>query len=345
MFHLKHSIIYLFLCLLWSCKTTSDPNEDLSVKEEENVLVWKRFDKDFFSINKGNLDMESERLKEEYGELYKVYIERILNFGLVDDPALDLYLSNFFNDIAVQKLYSDVSESFEDLDEEKKKINFAFQRYMQLFKNRNLPKVTTFVSGFPYYQGNIFPKKVFITDQYLALGIDMYLGQEYTAYTAYGFPLYFRKTMEREYMVPDLIRGWMFTEFPFQSESVDLVSRMMNEGKIAYIIEKLLPTTPEHLQYGFTKEELIWCRANEEMMWTTLINKKLLYEKNPAIVDAYFLEGPFTKDFPKESPARAIVWLAKQIISSYVKKEGVKAEDLMKEQDLKNIFNNSGYKP
>ncbi len=342
--YLANQLFYwsLFL-LLFSCSDKGDPNDSVSVKDSPVEIKINRFEKQVFEMDTADIDSDSEQLAKEYGELYKVYIERVLNFGLLEDPALDMYLSNFLSSSTVQDLYEDVETEFNNLENFETSINTAFKRYNVFFPDSAIPTVATFVSGFCYYNGNIFPRKVFVTDTYLALGLDMYLGDDYSLYKEYGFQNFFRQTMDKKYMAADLIRGWMYTTFPISNEKSDLVTRMIEEGRRAYVIDKLLIDTDEYLKFGFTQDELLWCKKNEQMMWQTLINEKLLYEKNSSVIDAYFAEGPFTKNFPKESPARALVWMGKRIVASYVLANNVQINDLMAIKNTKEIFMNSNY--
>jgi len=342
----RTSFVILFLLitsLFGSCTESSD--REIDITNSVISIQIDRFEKEIFDPK--NIDSNwVNHLQDKYQDLFTVYVERILNFGSHHDPALPMYLDHYTSDIAVNKLYKAVDTSFTNIEEQRTSIENGMKRFNQLFPDKNIPKIATFVNGFTYYNGTVLPKKVFVSKQYLAIGLDMYLGNDFPVYTKLGFPKYFLNTMSKEFIVQDLFKGFTYTEF-FNTDHLpdELVYRMIYEGRLLYLVDQLIPDHTLDGICGFTPQQLKWCEDNEEQMWKSIVNNKLLYEKSAIKVDPFFTDGPFTKDFPKESPAKAASWLGYKIVLSYMENNNTGILELMQMNDIKSIFVASKYKP
>ena len=107
-------------------------------------------------------------------------------------------------------------------------------------------------------------------------------------------------------------------------------------------MDKILPFESDENKFRYTKDELNWCKENEEYIWRFIIDEKLLYNKEPALVDPFFQEGPYTKAFGPDSPSTIGIWMGYEMIKDYVDNTNVDIVELMKEnniQKLPNIMN------
>ena len=96
----------------------------------------------------------------------------------------------------------------------------------------------------------------------------------------------------------------------------------------------------------YTPQQLKWCEEHESDIWAHFMERKIFFSSDFQLRLDYINDGPFTKGFPKEAPSRVGVWLGVQIVNSYmVKHPDVTLQQLMNNQDLHQIFNQSGYKP
>jgi len=81
-------------------------------------------------------------------------------------------------------------------------------------------------------------------------------------------------------------------------------------------------------------------------MWATLIENKFLFSTDRFTIDKFILEGPFTKDFGRESPGRAAVWIGFRIVGAYMANNAdVTLQQLMDDTDYMKILNQSTYNP
>ena len=71
----------------------------------------------------------------------------------------------------------------------------------------------------------------------------------------------------------------------------------------------------------------------------------MLYSNEVEVFRPLFGDGPFTQAFSNEAPSRLGEFIGLQIIRSYMNNNDVSLKDLMNNNDLQQIFQESQYKP
>lgn len=340
--------MFILCIIFWIACSNEDKGGITLDSNTKKSLIFNRLDKDIQALKQDVSQARLDTLAKKYPEFFEVYVQYILNFGSLQDPALQLYFSNYLKDQGVQDLFQRTQTQFADLSDIQLKLNMAFSKYDVFFKGAmSIPEVTFYISGFNYYQGQIAPKKIAVTQHQLGIGLDMYLGSDYEVYSQYGFPNYFRETMSADYLISDAVKGWIYTEFDtlFGKPDQTFLDQLILHGKMLYITRQVTSDEPLYTLFGFIPQKMIWCEDNERQMWTQLVNKNVLHSKNPAEIEPYFLDGPFSKDFPKESPAKAVQYIGYQIVRSYCEQHN--CDDALKLIKTNNnvIFSSSKYKP
>lgn len=296
----------------------------------------KHLEQDLFESPPDSLG--SPRLQKKYGVFYSRFIINIINKGGINDPSYIGNLKNFVADKDMREAYLACKEKYANLDAFGDQLTEAFRHFSYYFPDRKLPQVVSFMSGFNYSIVNI--------DNVLGIGLEMYLGSDSKFYKMIQFPRYKTLAMRSEYMLPDCIRGWMSTEFETNHPNNDLLSQIIQEGKIMYLVDALLPEVNDTLKMSYTQKQLEWCQHNEYNIWSHFIQQKLLYSIDNSQILKYTSEGPFTAVFSKESPARIGNWVAWQIVRSYMNKNPeITLQQLLDEKDPQKILTKSKYKP
>ena len=302
-----------------------------------NVEI-QRFDKSLFSMDLENMDIEVERLEDEYPKFFSLFTEGILGIGNTDDPNFSSYLKSFISDETVSATYVQVNEVFNDIEWLDKDVTNAFKRYKYYFPNNLVPQVYGFVSG--------FNNSVIIADSLVAFGFDRYLGRTCEYYSMLGIPMYLQNNMHAEKIPSDIVHTWLFGEFSFNDSIDNLVNNMIYEGALMYASKKILPTQPDSLIFGFTSDQVKWCKDNESHMWAYLIEHKLLFSTETFTINQFVGEAPFTKGFPDESPGKAAVWLGCRIVGQFMNRnKDYSLERLMNETDYQHILNAARFNP
>ena len=71
---------------------------------------------------------------------------------------------------------------------------------------------------------------------------------------------------------------------------------------------------PDSILMGYSKQQIEWCEGNEFSIWQFLINEDLLYTNKQEVIIKYIGPAPFSRGMPRESPARASVWVGYKLL-------------------------------
>jgi hypothetical protein len=245
----------------------------------------------------------------------------------------------FKTDTVVLKAYNAVNKQYPDLKELTDKLTVAFKYYRYYFPDRYIPKIYTYISG--------FNQSFILTDSVLAIGLDKYLGTDYEFYGNLRFHKYLSQNMYPEKIVSDYIETWIENEWELNTrKNNDLISKMLFEGKIFYAANMILPDETDSQIFGFTADQIRWCKNNEKTMWITLIENKLLFSTDHFMIKKLTEAAPYTSEFTSESPGKACNWIGYNIIAKYMKNNPqISLRELMDNDDYHKIFEQAKYKP
>jgi hypothetical protein len=298
----------------------------------------RRLDRDLFAIDIDSIQYHLARITKNYGDFFDIYNHLIIRIGDARSAAYEQQLRRFLTDIDIYRLQKETQAVFPDLDDITSEIEKSFRRYKYFFPGYPVPRVYTFISG--------FNQSVVVADSILAIGLDKYLGPDHSFYSQLQLPLFQRNKMYPAKIPADGLIGWAMTEFEFNDEKDDLISNMIYQGKMLYFADRVLPDHHDTIKTGFSRKQLEWCKKNERQMWTYLVENKILFSTDAKTIDSFINEGPFTSVFPRESPARAAVWLGWRIVENYMRRNPhITLEQLMLEHDYHLILNNARYRP
>ncbi len=324
------------LLILISC---GKGGNNIDISNIDVDIEIKRFEKDLFEIDPSRIEENIMQLERKYGRFFQIFNYRIINIGNSQNQEYPELLRLFVTDYINYKLYERVMEVFPDLSELEKGFEQCFKRYKYYFRASPVPEIITYISG--------FNQSAVSDENILAVGLDKYLGRNEEFYKELGGLYdYLLLNMHRDKILSDCMRLWAITEFEFKDSVNNLISNMIYEGKIMYFVDAMLPYQPDTLIWGFTDVQMRFCRNNEKQMWTYIIENKLVFNTDKFRISQFIREGPFTKDFSRESPGRAAVWLGYNIVSAYMdKNKNLNLRNLMYESDYMKILNQSGYNP
>jgi hypothetical protein len=325
----------LFLIVFAACQH----NNSYHLSKKVNIKI-DRFEKDLFSINIYNLCDSIPYLTKKYPEFFPLFSAKIIQIGEPDQPGFSDRLLAFVSDFTIYNVNKRVNVVFPDLNNVQKEISQVFGIYSSVFPNHSVPNLITCISG--------FNQSIVITDSLLIISLDKYLGSNDEFYKLLYPPVpeYVRYVMHPSKIPSDVIRAWLVGEFPYNDVKNNLLSQMIFEGRVMYSTKQIMPAINDTLLWGFTPVQLEFCRKNEKQMWTFLVENKLLFGSDKFMITQYIHEAPFTKDFSKESPGRAAVWIGYRIIDSFMKQDkSVTLNTLMDETDYLKILNLSKYNP
>lgn len=319
--------------LMWQCGSDS-LNIDVS-SISVDVKVERMEQEVFDTLNVEDYEKKHQELYAKYGLLYKLFFERMIVEGSVEDPMAGVYLKQFSTDKGMQKIAGVINTKFNDFTKYQLKFEDAFKHYKYYFPDSIVPEIVTFYSNF---NANVLP-----IDNQICIGLDMYLGKDneiVKMLSPESIPQYLKDKMEDKFMVTDALKYFLLNKFTSNNvEQLDFLTTIIELGKIMYLVDALIPEEKDNIKMGYREESITWCKENEANIWKTIVEENLLYTKDQTKINQFIVDGPFTKGLPKESPSRVGVWMGWQMVRDYMAEKGITPNELLKVKDPKEILN------
>ena len=316
---LKKILIILVIASFFSCSKESQREKEIEKIPVSFKVV--RFDQKFADVNEQTLPA----LKAEYPFLFpKRYPDSVW--------------VNKIHDTIQQALNKAVTKAYPEFSEEENDLQSLFQHIKYYFSDFTPPTVITITSDVDYKH------KVLLSNDYLFIALDTYLGKEHPFYI--GIQQYLKKNFKKDQILPDVATEIAKKYVPEPKEKTFL-SHMLYYGKILYLKDRWLPETPDYLKIGYTKEELDWAKSNEEQIWRYFVEKEVIFDSDTELYSRFLYPAPFSKFhlmLDNESPDRIGQYIGWQIIRKYMEKNDVSL-DKMLTTNAETIFKNANYKP
>lgn len=329
--------LILIVLPVTSCKKNHYKVNTSSIKVQIEI---KRLEKDLFTLNPTEILSMVPSLKQKYNGFLQLF-SFVINTGNINDPSFGDFLVRFCTDKQNNDVYTLTMKMYPDTHVLEAELQSAFRHYLFYFPEKKVPGVFTCITG--------FNNSIITGDSVLGISLDRYLGAGCEYYPRLEIYKYIAARMTPANILPDCIYGWGASEWDrsivkYQADNV--ITEIIHEGKLKYFEKCMLPVAGNELIFGFTTDQMKFCRNNESQMWQYLIEHDMLFNTDQFTIRKLTGEAPFTSWFTNESPGRAAVWLGFRIVESYMmKNSGVKLEDLMNDTDVQGILEKAKYIP
>ena len=314
-------------------------NKGIDISGTYKDIEIQRFEQDLFAISPDSVWQCVPQMEAKYGQFFELYNQRVICIGGINQLDYDRKLASFLTDPDIRGSYREVCRVFgtgrltfeHDLSE-------AWARLKVLFPNIELPKVYTHISG--------FNQNIVADSGVISISLDKYLGVNNKYYQMLRTPVYLQRNMHPLKIATDAVIALCLTEFEYAPKDDNLISQMLYYGKIHVLLDALLPNAPDTLRWGYTQQQLDWCRRNEQPMWLSMVEKDALFSTSIKEINRMVAPAPFTASFSQKSPGGVGQWIGYQIVKSYLKHNPkVMIQELMRENDYLIVLNASRYKP
>jgi hypothetical protein len=322
---------FLFLFIMAGCGG-GDRRINANVSEINLPgITIHRYDVELFRADTRDLQHSLERLRPEY--------PFFLDTDLSDTSKLSemrSYLENPRN-LGFHVAVDSVFNSTRDLEAG---LTQAFRHYLYYYPGSRIPRVYSYISG-GYYD---FP--VQFADSVMLIGLDNFLGSSFKPYTSDGLPLYRIERMTPAHVLPECMKVLYRVTYPEQLPGNTLLEQMVEAGKRMLFLDAMIPGMADRLKIGFTEAQDKWVRSNEVLVWTAIIENRMLYSTDGKLIRTFLADGPFTAEFSGEAPPRLGEWIGWQMVKQYYEKQkNLTLQQVMVEKDAQKILTLSGYKP
>ena len=333
---MKKVCILLMIVSTFACKSKKNIPDVSSIKIDVKV---ERFEKDFFLMDTANITASLDTLNEKYPSFLRDYLYNILG-ALPQPDSVVKYVGLFKKDY--QSVYDASQKKIPSFELYEKQIENGCRYLKYYFPAYKTPAaIISFV-------GPLDGTANAITASGVAIGLQSYLGKDFSAYqTEYirnVYPDYKSRRFEPEYIPVNCMKGIVDDMYPYKGTGRPLIEQMVETGKRLYVLDALLPETSDSLKTGYTAKQLEDCFSNEKNIWSFFVENNLLYETESNLIGVYVNDGPSTPELGPASPGFIGQFIGWQIVKKWMdKNKSVSLTELMK-KDPKELFEESKYK-
>ena len=317
---MRHYFLFFLLSLtLISCQ--DEPKNIIDVSKVDVDFSVRRFDIDFYQSDVVNLTT----LKKEYPDLFP------------ENTPDSIWLAKI-NDKDEQELFVETQKVYQDFSKTASELEQLFKHVKYYNKNFQAPGVVTVLSNIDYEY------RVIYSPPLLFVSLDVYLGKTSPFYADY--PDYIKENNTQERIAIDVAN--QFSNLQVRpSTNRTFLGKMIAFGKKLYLLDLYVPLKEDVLKIGYSKDKFEWAIANESQVWRYFIENNLLYSTDTKLNKRFLDEAPFSKFYLSEdskSPGRIGQWIGWQIVRSFMEKNDVSLQTLLK-MDEEEIFKKANYKP
>lgn len=327
----------LAICFV-SCKN-DDPYAKANDVQAKEVNRWIRYDQLLAEIDTINTASDLIGLEKKYPDFTNIYFLRVINDSYNPDTSFTRIYNMYRKSPLIRIAQDTLPKLFNDLSKEEREFSDAFARLQTIIPDVQTPEVYTCLTEFGVGAFST-------SDTEMGLSLEMYFGAGNKYYNVETWPMFVQRTMNRENMVPNLLKNFIRNSLLPQNEPKTMLDHMIVQGKEVYLLKHMIPEDRDTLIYDYSKAQLEFCKQNEKQMWSYFLSEKLIYSDQYKKIQKYVLPAPNSPGMPAEAPGRSSAYLGGRIIESYVERnKGIDIRKLLANTNSQQILENARYKP
>ncbi len=338
-------LLFVLGILVSGCTSGLEKKDIPDVSGIEAPLEILRFEKELFSLDTHNLAGPLAELEARYPEFSNIYFNVILGSK---DPGIapeghEAFMRGFIAHPAVRRLYDTTQVVFGDMADVKQEFEQAIRFFKYWFPDQPAPeKLTTFISEYS------IAAFVFGNNE-LALGLDLYLGEDYPYWqldpSNPAFSTYLTRTFNKQHIIVKSFQP-LLEDILGQTQGERLLDYMIYNGKKLYFLDLVAPEAPDSVRLEMTGDQVEWLYNNEQEMWNHFLREDLLYSNDFAKIRKLIDYSPSSPGMPPQAPGRTANWVGWQIVKAYMKQHPeTTPQQLAGIRDGQVILDGSKYKP
>lgn len=261
---------------------------------------------------------------------FEIYFERLLQVPIfqMSVEQQDNFIKGFIRDSRIRRIMHEVDSIYGDFFEIEDALAESFQYAKYYFPEKATPNIYTYISEFTYQ------RFIFNNGQQdgIALGLDMFLGENYPYAKYVPNNTFFSQYLVRRYTKDYIVRNTAETlaeDWLGVPRGETLLDMMIYHGKKLYITQKLIPHESEAKVMGYTDEQLQWCADNEQEMWSYLFKENLFYSTDMNKIKKLVTPSPHSTGMPPEAPGRTANYLGWKIIEAFMARNGFEPQEIL----------------
>jgi hypothetical protein len=334
-------IALLSLSIIFSSCQGDEHKEAADVSSIKISYTSYSFYKDFAALDVNHVANGLEKMKSKYPEFLDFYLDTLVGFGYHHQyNDTNQMMKDFLTMKDYRELLDTVTRAFPDTKKYDDWLKQTFQYIKHYDSSFAVPEhVYYFVS---YLNGMT---AVLQSDKNMGIGLDMFLGRDFVPYKQLNISDYATIRMTDDNIPVWVAKALYEDKYPFEADDNDLLNLMIQRGKELYFLENVTPFLNDEVRFGFTREQMEWCKKNEALIYNFFIQNKLLFEKNLQKTMRYVSDGPSSAGMPVESPGNTGSFIGWIIVKKYAEQNKVSVHDLLETKDAQKILEGAKYKP
>lgn len=344
--NVKLSALSLILLSFWTCSDEKElPPPDITGITSPVELV--RFDREMMALDTADLARGISRLDNQYPDFTDDFLRHIIPLRRGDfSPEEQLMMMKAFLTFPlIREVDSTILQKLPEAALEKQRADL--ERALRYYKYYlpDAPRPDTLLTFFSQFE----LAAALFGDGDLAVGLEFFLGPEYDYQRVDPretiFSSYLARTYTPEHMTEKLMRTLIEDRVP-RPRGGRLIDYLVYEGKKLFLLDRVLPETPDSILHEVTGPQMAWLEANEIPIYAHLQQEKQLYSTDPVLIRKYTQPSPSTQGMPAEAPGQAVNFLGKKIVEAFVKANpGVTMAQLLDIDDGQQVLAGARYKP
>jgi hypothetical protein len=333
-------LIFILFILIIGTSSCGRMQNNPAQNAPEIILPMERLDQVLFNLDTSYIKDTLLDRNTRYPFISEVLLKQMLAIDSVNSETGLLSFLSVYRPIykAVQKLNAPVT-AHPQLQTLFKNIHYYFPAY-------ELPKKIIYFIGPLEGFGNS------IGSDYMAIGLQMFLGDTSSWYQSDQFQKYFPPYMSRNFtprFIPITAAKNLLQDIaPNNNVMRGLIIEMIELGKRQYILKKILPQSDDADLFGYGAAQYGAIMKAEQDIWNYLLKMNLVYSKDPKVTSQLLNEGPFSIYFGNDIPGNVGVFIGCQIVKSWMAQQTEQDQSnliALLQTPAEKIFAESKYKP
>ncbi|MBA3830186.1 MAG: hypothetical protein H0X33_14700 [Taibaiella sp.] len=338
----------VFAALLAFSFLTGGCNNGEKVPDVSGIKInmqVKRLDRDLAKLDTNHLAAGLQQLKQAYPDFLDFYLDTLIGLNINRNyndtvAAIHTGLKTYLTYKDYKGLLDTVATHYPDTKSIDEQLAKGFQYMKYYYPTFKVPQVVYLVSYLNNWGAFTYG------DNFVGIGLDMFLGARYPYYRSIGLPDYLYTHLTADYIPVATFSAIYNNIHPFVTDERTLLDMIIQRGKQQYFLHKVLPFVADTTRYGYTQKQLKWCTESEAEVYNFFIRDNLFYQTNWQQVLRYVNDGPTSTGMPPQSPGNIGSWLGYRIVQSYVAQHPqITLNELLKENDAQKFLQEAKYKP
>lgn len=339
-------IMVMVSLVMVSCQNPATrPTPDVSDINLEVDLI--RYDAGLANIDPDKAGASYLQLLTAYPKMTDLYFKQLVKMHTPDRKEFYNRISEFAKEERIVSLLDTIEHTFPYNDKRiAKSLEKPLKYLKHYFPDKETPEFYTLMSEFGY-QNFIFEGED--GRDAIGIGLDFFLGDDFEYKKIDpgnpAFSKYLSRTYTPEYIAKRSME-MIVVDILGDPTGKRFIDKMIYQGKKAYVLSHIFPSTPDTILWEYTNPQLEWVVDNELEIWSYFLEKELLYETNHLEIAHYIEPAPTSKGMPEVAPGRTAVYSGYRIVESFMERNpDFTLKDLIEYKDAQRLLEQSKYKP